>query len=295
VAILRPVTLLTFGVPKRREVDMLRAIAVIAVLLLCGGCATGPSKSELFVSTGDAALARGDDKKAFENFAWAIDSENQKARQTALERLRASPRLQAAMESVLRDLQVETAMRNDYRAAYLPAYGRRSEVRAYVAFKGFTQEEQQRYLDATWEDISPRIEGLRAERRAAEKRLEDAAAEEKAREAAALAALIAAAERGSRVVCTADSECRKAFALAQIYVSTKTDMKIQLATDTIIETYNPTEGGRMGAKVIKTPGAGQSAEIVITVSCRECSLELRKISYQLMSEFRPFVESRLRQ
>ena len=119
-------------------------------------------------------------------------------------------------------------------------------------------------------------------------------AEEK-RRADEFSALLDEAARGSRVACATEAECRKAFSLAQIFVSTKTDMKIQLATDTIIETYNPTEVGRMGAKVIKTPGAAQSAEIVITVSCRECTSGLRKNSLELMRDFRPFVESRLRQ
>jgi hypothetical protein len=71
-------------------------------------------------------------------------------------------------------------------------------------------------------------------------------------------------------------------------------MKIQLATDTIVETYNPTDSGKLGAKVIKTPGAGQSAEIVLTVTCRECSSDQRRESYELMKAFRPFVEARLK-
>jgi len=117
---------------------------------------------------------------------------------------------------------------------------------------------------------------------------------EERRKAEAQARIYANAASGSRVTCTTDADCRKAFQLAQIYVSTKSDMKIQLATDAIIETYNPTETGKMGAKVIKTPGAGQSAEIVLTVSCRDCNDELNKFRLQLMAEFRPFIEARLK-
>lgn len=123
---------------------------------------------------------------------------------------------------------------------------------------------------------------------------QDRKATARAQEDATEAALLADAVRGSRLTCANDNECRKAFSLAQIYVSTKTDMKIQFATETIIETYNPTEAGKMGAKVIKMPGAGQSAEIEIIISCRECSVISRQLSLNLMKEFRQFVESRLR-
>lgn len=129
---------------------------------------------------------------------------------------------------------------------------------------------------------------------AEETRKAAAAAAKRAQQKATEVALLADADRGSRLTCANDTECRKAFSLAQIYVSTKTDMKIQFATDTIIETYNPTEVGKMGAKVIKMPGAGQSAEIVLTVSCRECSVIPRLESLNLMRDFRQFVESRLR-
>ena len=133
-------------------------------------------------------------------------------------------------------------------------------------------------------------------RRAAEaKRHADELEAERVREAAAIAALEVEAAAGSRVRCMNEVDCRKAFQLAQIYVSTKSDMKIQLATDTIIETYNPTESYRLGAKVIKMPGAGQSAEIVLAVTCKECGSSMRRSQLMLMRDFRPFVEERLRQ
>jgi hypothetical protein len=113
------------------------------------------------------------------------------------------------------------------------------------------------------------------------------------------AGLVADATAGSRVNCMNEADCRKAFQLAQIYVSTKSDMKIQLATDTIIETYNPTSSYRLGAKVVKTPGRGQSAVIAITVTCKDCDGKdeqtMRRSALILMRDFRPFVEARLRQ
>jgi hypothetical protein len=42
------------------------------------------------------------------------------------------------------------------------------------------------------------------------------------------------ADKNAKLNCRNDSECKKAFAIAQIYVNQKSDTKIQLATDTIM-------------------------------------------------------------
>lgn len=80
---------------------------------------------------------------------------------------------------------------------------------------------------------------------------------------------IVEAAQKSKILCKDTTECQKAFALAQIFVSEKSDMKIQVATEAIIETYNPTEYNKTGLKVIKIPKKGSSSEILLTVSCRE--------------------------
>jgi hypothetical protein len=77
------------------------------------------------------------------------------------------------------------------------------------------------------------------------------------------------AERSSSYSCADKITCTKAFALAQIFVSSNSDQKIQVATDTIVETYNPTEEGKIGMKVVKTPGKGTSEVISIAPSCKE--------------------------
>lgn len=166
-----------------------------------------------------------------------------------------------------------------------PKYAVEIVQRIKEMLPSLTQEEIAR-LQA--EDEATRIAlQAEAERKAA------AEAAMLAQDRAIEAALAIDAERGSRFACANDTDCRKAFSMAQIYVSTKTDMKIQFATDTIIETYNPTETGKMGAKVIKMPKAGQNAEIVLSVSCRECAVLQRRESLRLMKEFRQFVDSSL--
>jgi hypothetical protein len=105
------------------------------------------------------------------------------------------------------------------------------------------------------------------------------------------------AERTSAYICTDKTSCGKAFALAQIFVSNNSNQKIQVATDTIIETYNPTEGGNIGLKIIKAPGRGTSEVISVWPNCKTdeysallCSIK-RMAIYQ---EFRPFIETALR-
>jgi hypothetical protein len=68
--------------------------------------------------------------------------------------------------------------------------------------------------------------------------------------------------------CTTPLECDKAFALAQIYIDQNSDMKIQVATNTIVETFNPTDEGKIGLKVVRMPLRGQEAEVRLVVTCK---------------------------
>ena len=75
------------------------------------------------------------------------------------------------------------------------------------------------------------------------------------------------AERESYYLCSDRNECDKAFAITQIFIVSNSDMKIQLANDTIIETYNPTESNKVGLKAVKMPKSGSSAQVMLFVNC----------------------------
>lgn len=82
------------------------------------------------------------------------------------------------------------------------------------------------------------------------------------------------------------ASCEKAFALAQIFIDQHADMKIQVATSTIVETYNPTEDGRVGLKIVKMPLRGDESEVRLTVVCRGASCGSRELSiYRAFPEF----------
>lgn len=110
-----------------------------------------------------------------------------------------------------------------------------------------------------------------------------------------ISAEIEAAE-SSVVICNDKATCNKVFALAQIYVRENADQKIQVATDTIIETYNPTDDGKLGIAVIKMPRAGTVEIVKITPSCKEsiasesaCRFRRTKV----YRGFKPFIEKSL--
>lgn len=76
------------------------------------------------------------------------------------------------------------------------------------------------------------------------------------------------AEQNASVSCNNKLSCDKMFSLTQIYITSNASQKLQVTTDTIIETYNPTEIGNIGINAFKIPGKGDTAKIGITVSCK---------------------------
>lgn len=114
-------------------------------------------------------------------------------------------------------------------------------------------------------------------RKEAEERLAKIAADKLARDAIEAAELaevqqvfqkLAEVERKARTVCTDKPDCERKFALTQIFISERADMKIQLATDSVIETFNPTETFKVGAKAIKMPMKANTSEIRISFNCK---------------------------
>lgn len=103
----------------------------------------------------------------------------------------------------------------------------------------------------------------------------------------------------SVVTCADKTMCTKVFALAQIYTARNSDQKIQVATDTIIETYNPTENGKIGISIVKTPGRGTIETVTIVPTCKvstsnKLSKDLCRSKRMLVYlGFRSFIEENL--
>lgn len=108
----------------------------------------------------------------------------------------------------------------------------------------------------------------------------------------------AQAEKDAYVTCNDKTSCDKTFSLTQIYINSMASQKIQVATDTIIETYNPTEYGNIGMGAVKIPGKGSSAIIRLSVTCKVSDsghfvnyCESKKLD--IYKGFRPFVNKML--
>lgn len=130
------------------------------------------------------------------------------------------------------------------------------------------RKEQQRLSDEmNIKDELARSERIRKEEESRTREEENRAQRERRRHETKLALIVAAQK--SRFACQSRPECDKAFALTQIFVSEYSDMKIQVSTETIIETFNPTDSMKTGLKAMKIPLRADTAEIVVTASCRD--------------------------
>ncbi len=77
------------------------------------------------------------------------------------------------------------------------------------------------------------------------------------------------AKANARYRCKNRLECEKVFSLTQIFIVQHSDMKIQVANDSVIETFNPSEELKLALKAIKMPRAGTSADVFLIVNCRD--------------------------
>ena len=75
------------------------------------------------------------------------------------------------------------------------------------------------------------------------------------------------AEGNAFMKCSNKTHCDRLFTLAKTYMTSVANQEIKVATDNIIETYEPVEVGNIGMVARKISGAGASAEVHLSVSC----------------------------
>lgn len=78
----------------------------------------------------------------------------------------------------------------------------------------------------------------------------------------------ASAEAAAIFTCVTTRVCEKAFVHAQLFLNDVADMKIQVSTNAIVETYTPTDGYQIGGRVTKAPGQGESETIRLSLFCK---------------------------
>ncbi len=118
---------------------------------------------------------------------------------------------------------------------------------------------KQAKLDAEERERQAKLEAEERERQAAA---------ERGRRARQQADLAAAMLRNS-VKCVGVAQCDRTFAQAQAYVLQQSDMRIQVATNTLIETYNGNDAGKISMRIVRAPTAGDAWEVQMTAACND--------------------------
>jgi DNA-directed RNA polymerase beta subunit len=151
---------------------------------------------------------------------------------------------------------------------------------------------RQEYLRKLADDEAQRLakKAASAKAEAVRQEREDAQATEE------IAALMAASEQ-AYIVCRDKTNCTKIFSLAQIFITENADQKIQVATDTVIQTYNATADGNIAASIIKMPGSGSNEKITLTLNCKSEGAGFEKScrakQTRIYNAFRPYIEKNL--
>lgn len=245
----------------------MKFFALVAFAVLVSACAAPRPAAVSYMERADAAIARQDWEVAYRFLEDGFISSQPEIRERAISLAHRYPMvisvgaLTFSPESISKTLLAHGAERG------VDLERRRLEMFKVVATPAAYETAKSNVDTAS---VAVDIERKEQQRLADEKQRKDeqarADAERKKRQLRL--DLIDAAQK-SRFLCQNKIECEKAFALTQIFVSENSDMKIQVATDTIVETYNPTESMKTALKAIKIPRRGDSAEIVLTASCRD--------------------------
>jgi hypothetical protein len=249
----------------------LKLIALVAFVLFVSACAAPRPTAISYLARADAAIAQQDWEVAYRLLEDEFFSSQSGIRDRAIAMARQYPQVIAvgaltfSRESIYKTI-----------SAHGPEQGVDLESRRLEMFKVVATPDAYETAKSNVDTIALAVDPKRKEQQrvAEEKQRRDqqtrGEAERKKQEAKL--ALMDAAQK-SRFLCQYKTACEKAFSLTQIFVSENSDMKIQVATDTIIETYNPTEAMKTGLKAVKIPRRGDTAEIVLTASCRDESRE----------------------
>lgn len=114
-------------------------------------------------------------------------------------------------------------------------------------------------------------ENAERERRDAEMKLERERREAELRQERLVKNLLVLKKSEEEAVfsCAKKNICEKAFALTEIFISTNSNMKIQVATSNTLETFTPTKTFDVGMKAQKIPKKGESSQIKLSAFCKE--------------------------
>lgn len=257
------------------DVDMLRpqqetplkSFAVVALVLLTSACAAPRPASLSYLERATAAITRQDWEVAYRFLEDGFLSSQPEIREQAIALAYQYPKIVTFGAQTFSPESISKTL-----SAHGTERGIDLERRRLAMFKVVATETAYETAKVNVDSATVAVDSERNEQQriADEKQRKDEQAQAEAgRKKLKLQLDLLDAAQKSRFLCQSKAECEKAFSLTQIYVSENSDMKIQVATDTIVETYNATESMKTALKAVKIPRRGNTAEIVLTASCRD--------------------------
>lgn len=67
-------------------------------------------------------------------------------------------------------------------------------------------------------------------------------------------------------VCTGDADCRAKWERAQVWIAQNSNLRLQIATDVLLETYNSNDMS-LAVRIVKEPLGGGMYRILAAMSC----------------------------
>lgn len=278
-------------------------LAALSSLLLAACVSVTPSSLLTYMEKAEKAIAEQKWEVAYRFLEDGLLSENQESRAKAVSLYRAHPQVRIAAAQTFTKASLAKTLNNHGVPSGVAIERHRLRQYATVA----TEEELKTatsVLDDLARNYDEEVRAAAEQRKAEEARLKE--------ETLRLKAALEESRAAAIFRCQDKLHCEKAFSLTQIFIATHSDMKIQTANDTIIETFTPTENLKIGAKAIKFPRSGTTADISLHLICRfevrgqtpskpeavraleergERSCTVRKVA--IYSLFAPFVRNNL--
>lgn len=245
------------------NIRLLRSISFATAIILLSACvATIPQKPQ-YVQRAQSAIVANNFDGAYRILEDAFLESDPEIKAAAIQLYKNEPRLKTAAIESFSKQTLQVAYQTYGAATYTPLTKRRLTLFAQVA-----SGDELKNAYENFEHILNNAQNLLNEeerKRAAEAaRLRD----EKAQKEAAAIVELQDAKSKAAFRCPDKSACDKAFALTQVFITSKSDMKIQIANETVIQTYNPTDLFGIGISAVRMPRAGSSADILISVNCK---------------------------
>jgi len=251
--------------------QQLLALAIVLGALALSGCATKAPVAPWYIQKAEIAISQQNWETAYRFLEDGFVSKNPEAKARSILLASQHPNILSAGFTTFSTESISKTLTEHGKNAGLSHERQRLAMYKVVAKPSDYEVARANFESAAaMAELSADAARKEQERLAAEKqRNADEAHAELERKRRQRLAELASAAQNARFTCQTKTECQKAFSLTQVFISDNADMKIQVATETIIETYNPTEMMKIGMKAVKIPRKGDSAEIIVTVTCRD--------------------------